>query len=145
MKQLMEGPEEPMLRGGQGGAECQVHGYASERMREEDIASGVRKETTETATAQLSQLTREENSSSRICWWVVQTQLRIIQQCVSRISHIRANLIMATGPRMSWFQVQQVPRIRGAKSGGTGEPGSQKVNQSSESFWDYEGKFLKPP
>ena len=32
---------------------------------------------------------------------------------------------------------------RGAKSGGTGEPGSQKVNQPAESFWDYEEKFLK--
>ena len=33
---------------------------------------------------------------------------------------------------------------RGAKSGGTGEPGSQKVNWPAESFWDQEEKLLKP-
>ena len=34
-------------------------------------------------------------------------------------------------------------RGRGAKSGGTGEPGSQKVKQPAESFWSEENK-LKP-
>jgi hypothetical protein len=33
---------------------------------------------------------------------------------------------------------------RGAKSGGTGEPGSQKVNWPAESFLTKRRKFLKP-
>ena len=33
--------------------------------------------------------------------------------------------------------------IRGAKSGGTGEPGFQKVKQPAECFWSEENK-LKP-
>ena len=34
-------------------------------------------------------------------------------------------------------------KSRGAKSGGTGEPGSQKVKQPAESFWG-EANKLKP-
>ena len=34
--------------------------------------------------------------------------------------------------------------VRGAKSGGTGEPGSQKVNWPAESFSGYKKKLWEP-
>ena len=51
---------------------------------------------------------------------------------------------MPAQPTSHTLWLPGLPWTRGAKSGGTGEPGSQKVNQTAESFGGQEDKLSKP-